>query len=97
MADGQAILITCTAPIRLARKTGRALIDLAKRGFSGTETLYGNRVSLRIAAGVPADRPRVLCLVHNADEDAARILDHAERVLGQPFLPTLGSVPLSRR
>lgn len=79
--DGQAILFTCTAPIRLSGKTAKALMESVREGFSGAETLFGNRILVRRVTGLPTGRPRVLGFVHNPDSDAVRILDIAEKAL----------------
>lgn len=75
--DGEAILFTCTAPIRLPAKTADSMLDLARGlgvGEEVGETVHGNQVRLRRAA-VPAGRPTVLGFVHNPESDSGRVLD----------------------
>ena len=75
--EGEAVIFTVTAPIRLPAKTIAALIGLIREGSTGGE-VHGTQVEIRRVAGVPADVPRVLGFVHNPDSEAGRILDLAE-------------------
>lgn len=77
MPEGEAVIFTVTAPIKLPAKTIAALETLLRGGFSGGE-VQGNQISVRRVKGVPADRPRVLGFVHNPESDAEHILDLAE-------------------
>ena len=75
--EGQAVIFTVTAPIKLPAKTIAALDTLLRGDFSGGE-VQGNQVLARRLTGVAADRPRVLGFVHNPESDAGHILDLAE-------------------
>lgn len=77
VAEGQAVVFTVTAPIKLPAKTIAALIDSIREGSNGGE-VHGNQVQIRRVTGTSAGMPRVLGFVHNPDSDAGRILDLAE-------------------
>lgn len=75
--EGQAVIFTLTAPIRLPAKTVAAIEDLVRGGLPGNEvreTIHGNQVQLRRLAGVPAGMPRVIGFVHNPESDPDLIL-----------------------
>jgi len=82
--EGQAVLLTVSAPIRRPAKTAAALESFVRRGLSGEEVrdaIHGNEVRIRWVTGVPAPMPRVLGFVHNAESDAGLLLDLAESLL----------------
>ena len=73
---GMAVLVTITAPIRLASKTAAALEDriqtLVGRGSTGRDakaTIHGNRVRIRVLRGGPGRAPKLIGFVHNSDSD----------------------------
>jgi len=78
--EGQALLITCTAPIKLPGKTRDALLELLQGEFRTAE-IHGNRVSARRVECASPWAPKVLFLVHNDPEDAGVVLDLAESTL----------------
>ena len=86
--EGQAVLLTVTAPIRRPAKTAAALERLVRGGLSGGEirdTIEGNEIRLRRVTGVSVPMPRVLGFVHNPESDAGLLLDLAEsRLLAPP-------------
>jgi hypothetical protein len=80
--QGTTVLVTITAPIRLAAKTAAALEErirtLLARGLSDRdrmETLYGNRVRIRLWRHDAARRPKLIGFVHNPDVDAVLLLN----------------------
>ena len=80
VAEGQAVVFTVAAPIRLPAKTAAALENLARNcppGGERRETIYGNPVRVRRLTGVPPHMPRALGCVHNPKSDASLILDLA--------------------
>jgi hypothetical protein len=83
--EGQAVLLTITAPIKHPAKTAAALERLVRDGQPDREvrdTMFGNDVHIRRVTDVPPATPRVLGFVHNPDSDAGLLLDLAEaRVL----------------
>lgn len=88
--EGQALLLTVTAPIRLASKTAAALEERVRSwlgtGGSPAEvsvTLFGNAVRVRLVRGRRGSS-EVAGFVHNPESDAVAILDAA-----QAFLETL--------
>jgi hypothetical protein len=79
--DGEALLFTCTAPIKQPGQTAETMESLArgvppKQGIG--DTVHGNEVRLRRITGVPAGRPKILGFVHNPDMNAIEILNLAE-------------------
>ena len=78
--EGEAILFTLTAPIRVPGKTAAEMEKRAREGSPGGE-INGNQVRIRRVTGLPADRPKVLGFVHNPESDAETILDIAEACL----------------
>ena len=86
--DGQAVMLTVTAPIRLPGKTAAALESrlrdcLARRStkVEMAETIHGNRVRLRIVKGVSAKASKVIGFVHNPETDAEIVLNLAQSLL----------------
>jgi hypothetical protein len=88
--DGEAVVVTGTAPIRLAAKTadsleGRVRDALARRPETNLEeTNYGNQVRVRFVTGVSRRAPKVAGFVHNPDPaHAALLLDLTQSLLRQ--------------
>jgi len=86
--DGTTVLLTVTAPIRLAAKTEasiedrvRALLARGSRRRDGPATIHGNRVRIRIWSGGPRRGPRMIGFVHNPETDARLLLDMSEEWL----------------
>jgi len=84
--DGQAVMLTVTAPIRLPGKTAAALESrirdrLARRSARIAETIHGNRVRVRIVTGVSAKASKVIGFVHNPETDAEMLLNLAQSLL----------------
>jgi hypothetical protein len=82
--DKTSVLVTVTAPIRIAGKTAVALEEDAKallaRGQAPLERrakINGNRTRIRVVRSPSSVAPKVLGFVHNADTDPALLLDLA--------------------
>lgn len=75
--DGEVILFTLTAPIRVPGNTEVEMEKLARDGSSGGE-INGNQVSFRRVTGLKAGMPKVLGFVHNPESDGNLILNIAE-------------------
>jgi len=75
--EGEAIIFTLTAPIRLPGKTAVEMERMAREGSPGGE-VHGNQVRIRRLTGLPANAPKVLGFVHNPESDAETLLDIAE-------------------
>ena len=85
--EGEAVIFTVTAPIRVPGKTALALEKLARDGSPGGE-INGNQVRLRRVTGLAPGTPKVLGFVHNPDSDAGLILALAEaRLQNRAHLP----------
>jgi len=86
--DGEAVIVTCTAPIRLSSKTTAALESeirdrLARRSVKADikETINGNHVRVRFVNGVAKRASKVIGFVHNPDCDPNVLLDTAQSLL----------------
>jgi hypothetical protein len=80
--DGMKVLLTITAPIRLPSKTAAALEDkiqtLLGRGSPGRdeqETIYGNRVQIRLLRDSSERAPKMIGFVHHSDSDPLLLLN----------------------
>lgn len=76
------VLVTITAPIRLASKTAAALHDkiqsLLRRGSvrrDETDTIHGNGIRIRIVRHESDRAPKLIGFVHNPDSDPVLLLD----------------------
>jgi hypothetical protein len=73
--DGQTVILTITAPIRLPSKTSAALehkirVCLARRSAQEVEdTIHGNQIRVRLVKGVSRQMSKVIGFVHNPDSD----------------------------
>ncbi len=73
-----AVILTVTAPIRLASKTAAELAGLVRERLGRPSapadletTVCGNHIRVRLAMGVSARAPKVFGFVHNPDPAAA--------------------------
>ena len=78
LPEGEALILSVTAPIRLRAKTTAALQDLMRQGAELPDTINGNQVRLRRLANLPANSPKMLGFVHNPTTDAGTIFALAE-------------------
>ena len=79
--DGQAVIVTVTAPIKLRAKTGAVLESLVRQGLVEDErfdTIHGNPIRLRRLTGLSPQKPKILGFVHNPEMNAGVILALAE-------------------
>jgi hypothetical protein len=74
--DGEAVVLTITAPIRLPSKTAAALESkirdcLARRSaqVEVRDTIHGNQIRVRLVKGVSRRMSKVIGFVHNPDSD----------------------------
>ncbi len=95
--DGMTVLLTITAPIRLASKTTAALEDklqtLLKSKLSGQDVeaaIHGNHIRIRLVRNQSERAPKMVGFVHNPDTDplllfsmACELLDLASARTGQ--------------
>jgi predicted phosphohydrolase len=86
--EGQAVIFTVTAPIKVPGRTAAALERLVRDGLPDGHTpdiihgtIHGNQVRLRRVTGLAAGRPKVVGFVHNPDPNADLILSLAEQRL----------------
>jgi hypothetical protein len=86
--DGTTVVLTITAPIRVAAKTAAALEDriptlLARRppGRDEKATVNGNRVQIRLLRNHSEIAPKCVGFVHNADSDPLLLLNMTRDLL----------------
>jgi hypothetical protein len=86
--DGMAVVLTITAPIRVASKTAASLEDkirtlLARRSPGRDEkgTIHGNRVWIRLLRDKSERAPKLIGFVHNADSDPVLLLNMTSELL----------------
>ena len=86
--DGMMVLLTITAPIRLASKTAASLEDkiqtlLARRspGRDEKDTIHGNRVQIRLLKHKSERAPKMIGFVHNSDSDPLLLLNMTSELL----------------
>lgn len=87
--DGMTVLLTVTAPIRLASKTAGALEgkiqNLLRPGSAGRDkkdTIHGNRVRIRLLKNGSGRAPKMIGFVHNSDTDPLLLLNMTCELLG---------------
>ncbi len=85
--DGEAVIVTMTAPIRLPSQTV-ATLEVLIRNWLAQETtqdiegvVHGNRIRVRRVKGVSARMPRVIGFVHNPDSDTELLLHVTQSML----------------
>jgi hypothetical protein len=86
--DGETVIVTITAPIRLASKTTAAVEEKIRaclaRGSARAEvkdTIHGNQIRVRMVKGVPRRAPKVIGFVHNPDPDGSILLDMTQSLV----------------
>jgi hypothetical protein len=86
--EGMTVVVTITAPIRLASKTTSSMEEmirtiLARKRPSGEAkaTIHANRVRVRILRNKSRRGPRLLGFVHNVDSDPTILLDLTQEML----------------
>jgi hypothetical protein len=79
--DGQAVVLTVTAPIRLPSRTAAALESELRDGLAQRsarveirETMHGNQIRVRLVKGLSRSMPKVIGFVHNPDSDPEVLL-----------------------
>ena len=86
--DGMTVLLTITAPIRLASKTagvleGKIQTVLGRESPSRDEkiTIHGNRVQIRVLTEASKRAPKMIGFVHNPDSDPLLLLNTTSKLL----------------
>jgi hypothetical protein len=86
--EGTTVLVTITAPIRLASKTTAALegkiktlLGQTSRNRDEKATIHGNRVQIKILSGQSKRAPKLIGFVHNSDTDPLRLLNMTRELL----------------
>jgi hypothetical protein len=91
--NGITVLLAVTAPIRMAAKTIAAVEErmsslLIERARDAEETVYGNRVRLRILRSLPEPAPKLIGFVHNPETDPLQLFN-----LTSELFETIGILP----
>ena len=86
--DGKTVILTITAPIKLARKTSAALegkirtyLERASKKLEAKETILGNRIRVRILKNGSRRHSKVIGFVHNADSNPDILLNVTQSLL----------------
>jgi hypothetical protein len=86
--DGQAVVLTATAPIRLPSRTAAALASKLRDGLAQRsapvevgETMHGNQVRARLVKALSRSMPKVIGFVHNPDSDPEVLLRLTQTLL----------------
>jgi hypothetical protein len=86
--DGEAVVLTITAPIRLPSKTAAVLESkirdcLARRAapVDVDDLIYGNQIRVRLVQNVSRRMSKVIGFVHNPDSDPDVLLDLTQSLL----------------
>jgi hypothetical protein len=86
--DGMTVLVTVTAPIRLAAKTAASTEDkiqtLLARASPGRDkkfTIHGNRVQIRLLKHESERASKLIGFVHNSDGDPLPLLNMTSELL----------------
>ena len=85
--EGETVIFTISAPIRLPGETAAALETMARSGSREAlrrEVIHGAAVRIRRLEGAAKPMPRVLAFVHSDPSDAEAILALAEARLLRP-------------
>ena len=92
--DGQTVILTITATIRLPSKTAAALEDkirvcLARRSaqLEVKDTIHGNQIRLRLVKSVSRRMSKVIGFVHNPDSDPDVLLRLTQSSYGKSDRP----------
>jgi hypothetical protein len=84
--DGNTLILTITAPIRLPNKTAAALEDKIRRRRARPElrhTINGNQIRVRFVRGGLQRAARVIGFVHSADSDPVVLLEFTQSLLAR--------------
>jgi hypothetical protein len=88
VADGEAVVLTVTAPIRLPAKTAAALEARVRDGLAGRPAqmeikaaICGNQVRARLVKGVSKRSSKVIGFVHNPESEPEVLLDLTRSML----------------
>jgi hypothetical protein len=88
VSDGEAVVVTVTAPIRLGSKTTAELELRIKEALARkpprrdiADTIHGNHVQVRFVQGVPTHVSRIIGFVHNPDPHSDILLELAQSLL----------------
>jgi hypothetical protein len=85
--EGQVVVFTISAPIRLPGKTAVALESMVRSGprdVERREIVHDNEVGIRWLRGGPKHIPKVLGFVHSLASDADAILALVEALILEP-------------
>jgi len=103
VSDERTVIVTITAPIRLASKTAAAIADRIRRRLEraaaagrSTHTIHQNTIQIWVLKGGTAMTSKLVGFVHNPDADP-RILIEVTRALLAAIGPHRGTAPSRSR
>lgn len=78
--DGKTVIVTITAPIRQASRTGAAIEDRIRSLFATRRSrlkalIYGNRVQVQVLKGRASRTSKLIGFVHNPEPSPALLFD----------------------
>lgn len=88
--SGKTLVVTVTAPIRLASKTRAEVVERLHRKLAMDDTINGNGVRATLLRGPGLKGVKVAVFVHNADTDPAEIIASARDLLTASAAKTPG-------
>lgn len=98
--EGEAVIVTCTAPIRQAGRTAIEIQNRVRDGLPRRDldcTIHGNRIRLRRVTGMAGMTRKIIGFVHNPDTDAGMLLDLAQTLMEQAGRKQTTAAPSRRR
>jgi hypothetical protein len=88
--DGETVLVTITAPIRLASRTATAMAEKIRELISSraaparlTDNIHGNEIRVHLLKGGAARTATLIGFVHNPDSDPTILSDVARSLLAR--------------
>ena len=86
--EGETVIVTITAPIRLAAKTTseleeriRACLMRRSRSVEVKDSIHGNQIQFLVVKGIPRRAAKVIGFVHNPDTDPGILLEMTRSLL----------------
>jgi hypothetical protein len=88
--DGQTVLVTITAPIRLPARTASAIEEKTRKLVATraaparlTDTIHGNGIQVHLLKGGTRRTARLVGFVHNPDSDPSILIEVARALLAR--------------
>lgn len=78
---GTTVVVTITAPIRLASKTTAVIEEKIETLRDQATTVHGNRIQIRVLRHDSTRAPKLIGYVHNPDADLRVLFEAARQLL----------------